>query len=184
MFPSTGNPDGDINIVEWFDYNCPYCRKIAPEIQPGGAGRRQGPPGAEGLADPRRGLEVRRRGWRWRPNIRTNTSPAHEAMIGVSSKLTEPRIRELLAGAGIDMDRLNRDLDDQRQGDRRHPRPQPRSGGGVRLQGHAVLHRRQVPRAGHPDHGAIRDGDCRRAQGEEEQLAIKQKGALVSDEGA
>ena len=33
MFPSTGNPDGDINIVEWFDYNCPYCRKIAPEIR-------------------------------------------------------------------------------------------------------------------------------------------------------
>ena len=30
--PSTGNPDGDINIVEWFDYNCPYCRKIAPDI--------------------------------------------------------------------------------------------------------------------------------------------------------
>jgi protein-disulfide isomerase len=32
-------------------------------------------------------------------------------MIGVNSKLTEPRIRELLAGAGIDVDRLNRDLD-------------------------------------------------------------------------
>ena len=31
--PATGNLDGDINIVEWFDYNCPYCRKIAPEIQ-------------------------------------------------------------------------------------------------------------------------------------------------------
>ena len=31
-------------------------------------------------------------------------------MIGVSSKLTEPRIRELLAGAGIDIDRLDRDL--------------------------------------------------------------------------
>jgi len=30
--PAGGNPDGDINIVEWFDYNCPYCRKIAPEI--------------------------------------------------------------------------------------------------------------------------------------------------------
>ena len=80
--------------------------------------------------------------------------PAHEAMIGVSSKLTEPRIRELLAGAGIDMDRLNRDAHDQRQGDRRHPRPQQRSGDGVRIQGHAVLHRRQVPRARHPDHGA------------------------------
>src|SRR5512134_187480 len=23
--PSTGNPEGDVNIVEWFDYNCPYC---------------------------------------------------------------------------------------------------------------------------------------------------------------
>ena len=35
---------------------------------------------------------------------------AHEAMISVNSKLTEPRIRELLSGAGIDIDRLNRDL--------------------------------------------------------------------------
>jgi protein-disulfide isomerase len=35
---------------------------------------------------------------------------AHEALIGVNSKLTEPRMRELLAGAGIDVDRLNRDL--------------------------------------------------------------------------
>jgi protein-disulfide isomerase len=35
---------------------------------------------------------------------------AHEALIGVNSKLTEPRLRELLAGAGIDVDRLDRDL--------------------------------------------------------------------------
>jgi protein-disulfide isomerase len=35
---------------------------------------------------------------------------AHEALIGVNSKLTEPRIRELLAGAGIDVDRATRDL--------------------------------------------------------------------------
>jgi protein-disulfide isomerase len=30
--PVLGNPDGDISIVEYFDYNCPYCRRIAPEI--------------------------------------------------------------------------------------------------------------------------------------------------------
>ena len=35
---------------------------------------------------------------------------AHEALIGVNSKLTGPRIPELLAAAGIDVDRLNRDL--------------------------------------------------------------------------
>ena len=37
--------------------------------------------------------------------------PAHEALIGVSSRLTEPRVRELFAGAKIDMDRLNKDLE-------------------------------------------------------------------------
>jgi protein-disulfide isomerase len=35
---------------------------------------------------------------------------AHDAMIGVNSKLTEPGIRGLLTGAGIDVDRLDRDL--------------------------------------------------------------------------
>jgi protein-disulfide isomerase len=35
---------------------------------------------------------------------------AHEALIGINSKLTEPRLRELLAGAGIDVDRVTRDL--------------------------------------------------------------------------
>jgi protein-disulfide isomerase len=38
------------------------------------------------------------------------SSQAHDALIGNNSKLTEPRINELLAGAGIDMDRLTRDL--------------------------------------------------------------------------
>jgi protein-disulfide isomerase len=28
-----GNPKGDVTIVEFFDYNCPYCRSVAPEIQ-------------------------------------------------------------------------------------------------------------------------------------------------------
>jgi protein-disulfide isomerase len=37
---------------------------------------------------------------------------AHDAMIGVNSKLTEPRIDELLSGAGIDLDRAKRDLAD------------------------------------------------------------------------
>ena len=31
--PVAGNPDGDVTIVEYFDYNCPYCRKVAPEIR-------------------------------------------------------------------------------------------------------------------------------------------------------
>src|ERR1700756_1476821 len=31
--PVLGNPDGDIAIVEWFDFNCPYCRRIEPELR-------------------------------------------------------------------------------------------------------------------------------------------------------
>ena len=31
--PAAGNVDGDITIVEYFDYQCPYCRKIEPELR-------------------------------------------------------------------------------------------------------------------------------------------------------
>src|SRR5258708_9235479 len=31
--PVAGNPDGDITIVEYFDYQCPYCRKLEPELR-------------------------------------------------------------------------------------------------------------------------------------------------------
>lgn len=106
--PAVGNPDGDISIVEWFDYNCPYCRKIDPElrqvVQDDGKVRLV-------LKDwPILG-EVSRFAARMAlaSKYQDKFMPAHEAMIGVASRLTEPRIRELLAGAGIDMDRLNRD---------------------------------------------------------------------------
>ncbi len=28
--PTGGNPQGDATLVEFFDYNCPYCRQVAP----------------------------------------------------------------------------------------------------------------------------------------------------------
>jgi len=109
--PVAGNADGNLTIVEWFDYNCPYCRKIAPEIrqvvQDDGKVRLV-------LKDwPILG-EVSKIAARMAlaSKYQDKFLQAHEAMIGVNSKLTEPRIRELLSGAGIDMDRLKRDLAD------------------------------------------------------------------------
>src|SRR6478672_1479223 len=107
--PVAGNPDGDITIVEWFDYNCPYCRKLEPElrqvVQDDGKVRLVlkdwpilGPVSAVAA---RMALAAK---------YQDKFVQAHDAMIGVSSKLTEPRIRELLAGAGIDIDQLDRDL--------------------------------------------------------------------------
>src|SRR4051794_25362353 len=108
--PAAGNPDGDITIVEWFDYNCPYCRKIEPElrqvVQDDGKVRlvlKDWPIlGPVSVIASRMALASK---------FQDKFLQAHEALIGVSSKLTEPRIRELLAGAGIDVDRATRDLE-------------------------------------------------------------------------
>jgi protein-disulfide isomerase len=27
-----GNPNGDVSVVEFFDYNCPYCRRALPDL--------------------------------------------------------------------------------------------------------------------------------------------------------
>jgi protein-disulfide isomerase len=107
--PVTGNPKGDITIVEYFDYNCPYCRKIAPElaqvVQDDGKVRlvlKDWPIlGPISVIASRMALACK---------YQDRYIAAHDALIGVASKLTEPRIRELLAGAGIDVDRADRDL--------------------------------------------------------------------------
>ena len=107
--PVAGNPDGDITIVEYFDYNCPYCRKIAPEIrqvvQDDGKVRlvlKDWPILSEvSVIASRMALACK---------YQDKFIQAHDALIGINSKLTEPRIRELLAGAGIDVDRATRDL--------------------------------------------------------------------------
>jgi protein-disulfide isomerase len=110
--PVAGNPDGDIAIVEWFDYNCPYCRKLEPElrqvVQDDGKVRlvlKDWPIlGPVSVVAARMALACK---------FQDKYVQAHDALIGVSSKLTEPRIPELLSGAGIDVDRAKRDLADK-----------------------------------------------------------------------
>lgn len=31
--PVLGNPEGDVAVVEFFDYNCPYCKRAATEVK-------------------------------------------------------------------------------------------------------------------------------------------------------
>ena len=107
--PVTGNLEGDITIVEWSDFQCPYCRRVEPEIrqvvQDDGKVRlvlKDWPIlGPVSVTAARLALAAK---------FQDKYLQAHDAMMGVSSKLTEPRINELLAGAGVDMDRLKRDL--------------------------------------------------------------------------
>ncbi|WP_315764018.1 DsbA family protein [Bradyrhizobium sp. SZCCHNS2005] len=110
--PVVGNPDGDIAIVEWFDYNCPYCRKLEPELQQvvhdDGKVRwvlKEWPIlGPASVAAARMALACK---------YQDKYVQAHDALIGTNSKLTESRIDEILAGAGIDIDRAKRDLADK-----------------------------------------------------------------------
>lgn len=108
--PVFGNPNGDIAIVEWFDFNCPYCRKIEPELR-------------QVVQDDGK-LRLVMKDWPILGPISVTASrvalaskfqgkyeKAHDALIGVSSRLTEPRIYELIAGAGVDVDRVKKDLE-------------------------------------------------------------------------
>ncbi|MGO8912775.1 MAG: DsbA family protein [Bradyrhizobium sp.] len=107
--PVAGNAAGDITIVEYFDYQCPYCRKLEPElrqvVQDDGKVRlvlKDWPIlGPVSVTAARMALASK---------YQDKFIRAHDALIAVNSKLTEARIREVLAGAGIDVDRLDRDL--------------------------------------------------------------------------
>ena len=107
--PVAGNPDGNISIIEWSDYNCPYCRKLEPElrqvIQDDGKVRlvlKDWPIlGPVSVTAARIALAAK---------YQDKYHQAHDAMMGVSSRLTESRINELLASVGVDMDRLKGDL--------------------------------------------------------------------------
>jgi protein-disulfide isomerase len=107
--PVAGNATGDITIVEYFDYQCPYCRKLEPELR-------------QVVHDDGK-VRLVLKDWPILGPVSVTASrmalaskyqdkfvQAHDALIGVNSKLTEARIREVLAAAMIDVDRLDREL--------------------------------------------------------------------------
>jgi protein-disulfide isomerase len=106
---AAGNVNGDITIVEYFDYQCPYCRKVEPEL-------------GQVVHDDGK-IRLVQKDWPILGPVSVTAArmalackyqdkylQAHEALMGVNSKLTEPRIRELLGAGGIDVDRASRDL--------------------------------------------------------------------------
>jgi len=108
--PVAGNANGDVTIVEYFDYNCPYCRKLAPEL-------------AQVVFDDGK-VRMVFKDWPILGPVSVYASKmalatryqdkfvqAHEAMMNTSSRITESRIREMLTEAKIDVDRATRDLE-------------------------------------------------------------------------
>ncbi|ABD86195.1 DsbA family protein [Rhodopseudomonas palustris] len=107
--PVAGNADGDISIVEFFDFQCPYCRKVAPDLR--------------ALAKEDGKIRLVFKDWpvlggasiyaarlTLASKFQDKYIVAHEALIGLTSRLSEAGIRDALSAAGVDVARATADL--------------------------------------------------------------------------
>ena len=114
MTPVTGNPEGDVTLIEFFDYNCPYCQRVFSTMREIEA------------ADPN--LRVV---WKEYPILagRSPTSltaakvataadlqgkyiETHQALMTVRGSLaSDAQILKLAEGVGLDMDKLKKDME-------------------------------------------------------------------------
>ena len=108
--PPAGAKDPDVILVEFFDYNCPFCKKLAPALQ------------ALLQSDPKVALvykdwpilsDVSRyaarsalaSGWQGKYLI------AHDVLMGASRLASNAQVDALLRAAGIDMQKLKQASD-------------------------------------------------------------------------
>ncbi|MDP5306918.1 DsbA family protein [Paracoccus spongiarum] len=111
--PVLGNPDGDITLTEFFDYNCPFCKKMMGTIQQLIA------------TDPR--LRVVYREWpvfgedsefAARASLASLDQgrywPLHAAMMTMRGRAAEPTVMRAVREVGLDEARLRRDMQSAR----------------------------------------------------------------------
>lgn len=106
-----GNPQGDVTVLEFFDYNCSYCRKMAPrlgELLGEDAGLRlvykEFPvlgPGSVFAA--KAALAAQKQG---------RYQAFHEALMQASGPLTQAEVLEIAQSMGLDTERLEADMKD------------------------------------------------------------------------
>jgi len=108
--PVGGNPDGDVTLVEFMDYNCVFCRRIYPALLDL---RQQDPAlrvvfkefpilglGSEFAA--KAALAARQQAL---------YQPFHDAMMQVEGVLDEDRVLTIAGELGLDLARLRADMD-------------------------------------------------------------------------
>lgn len=109
--PVGANPNGDAILVEFFDYNCPYCRRATPildKLEQDDKGLRlvfkEYPilgPGSVFAA--RAALASQKQG---------KYLAFHKAMMTHQGRITETSSLEIASEVGLDVERLKRDMQD------------------------------------------------------------------------
>ncbi len=109
--PVAGNPDGDVTVVEFFDYRCGYCKRTFPTLmqtlKDDGNVRlvlKEFPIlGADSRIAAQAALAARKQG---------KYFPYHKAMMAARGTLNEKAIMAIARSVGLDTKRLQRDMQD------------------------------------------------------------------------
>ncbi len=107
--PALGNPDGDVLIVEFFDYRCPYCRKMAPRVRKAVESdgnirlvMKEWPIlGPQSIQAARAALAAAKQG---------KYEAFHFALMTEPGDMSDPHIRQIARTVGLDVDRLQEDM--------------------------------------------------------------------------
>lgn len=110
--PGAGNPDGDVVVVEFFDFNCGWCKKAFEEVQNIIKDDKNvrvvfydipilGPTST--LAS-RWALAAHKQGKYW---------DFHQKVIAHEGQIDEPTLEKMAKDSGIDMAKLKKDLEDK-----------------------------------------------------------------------
>ena len=107
--PVGGNAKGDVTLVEFFDYRCPYCKQVQPRLKELLAGDHQlriaykefPILGSVSVAAARAALAAHRQ---------SKYEAFHDAMMAASGQITEDTVYQVADAVGLDVDRLKRDM--------------------------------------------------------------------------
>ncbi len=111
MSPVSGNPDGDVTLVEFFDYQCGYCKRSLEPVMD--------------LLESDPDLRVVWKDFPVLGQVSTFAAlasmaaqkqgkylPFHKALMGARDRLTEESVMEIAGQTGLDVDRLQQDMAD------------------------------------------------------------------------
>jgi len=107
--PVGGNPQGDVTIVEFFDYRCPYCKQVQPSLQTlldqdrklRFIYKEMPVLGAPSVVAAHAALAARLQG---------KYEAFHTAMMATKGQITNDVVYQVAASVGLDVDRLKRDM--------------------------------------------------------------------------